>query len=327
MITTRSPLRISLGGGGTDLPSYYRQHGGFLIAGAINKYVYVNVMRPFTQGIYLKYSHLEHVDAVNEVQHPIIREAIQMLGFKTPQVEITTLADIPSGTGLGSSGSFTTGLLKARLQGPRRRHTGQREVAELACELETDRLGEPIGKQDQYIAACGGLTCFTFNPDDTVDVAPLAISMDTKFDLEDNLLLFFTGFSRSAGSILKDQNTKTKSSDKDIIANLHFVKELGLKSKTLLESGKTTEFGALMHEHWEHKKRRSGGMSTAHIDQWYDLGMKNGAGGGKLVGAGGGGFLLFYANDRNMLRHAMAAAGLEEVRFAFDFEGTKVLFS
>jgi D-glycero-alpha-D-manno-heptose-7-phosphate kinase len=326
MITTRSPLRISLGGGGTDLPSYYREHGGFLIAGAINKYVYINVMRPFTQGIYLKYSHLEHVDLVDEVQHPIIREAIKMLGFRTPQVEITTLADIPSGTGLGSSGSFTTALLKA-LYVHRMRQIEPKQLAELACEIEIDRLGEPIGKQDQYIAACGGLTCFTFNPDDSVDVAPLAISMDTKFDLEDNLLLFFTGFSRSAGSILKDQNTKTKDSDKHMIDNLHFVKELGLKSKLLLESGKTTEFGALMHEHWEHKKRRSGGMSNAQIDQWYDLGMKNGAVGGKLVGAGGGGFLLFYANDRNKLRHAMAAAGLEEVRFAFDFEGTKVLFS
>lgn len=326
MITTRSPLRISLGGGGTDLPSYYREHGGFLIAGAINKYVYINVMRPFTQGIYLKYSHLEHVDLVDEVQHPIIREAIKMLGFKTPQVEITTLADIPSGTGLGSSGSFTTALLKA-LYVHRMRQIEPKQLAELACEIEIDRLGEPIGKQDQYIAACGGLTCFTFNPDDSVDVAPLAISMDTKFDLEDNLLLFFTGFSRSAGSILKDQNTKTKDSDKHMIDNLHFVKELGLKSKLLLESGKTTEFGALMHEHWEHKKRRSGGMSNAQIDQWYDLGMKNGAVGGKLVGAGGGGFLLFYAADRNKLRHAMAAAGLEEVRFAFDFEGTKVLFS
>jgi D-glycero-alpha-D-manno-heptose-7-phosphate kinase len=326
MITTRSPLRISLGGGGTDLPSYYREHGGFLIAGAINKYVYVNVMRPFTQGIYLKYSHLEHVDAVNEVQHPIIREAIRMLGFRTPQVEITTLADIPSGTGLGSSGSFTTALLKA-LYLHRMRQIEPKELAELACEIEIDRLAEPVGKQDQYIAACGGLTCFTFHPDDRVDVEPLKISMDTKFDLEDNLLLFFTGFSRSAGSILNDQNIKTKSSDKDMIANLHFVKELGLKSKTLLESGKTTEFGSLMHEHWEHKKRRSGGMSNPQIDQWYDLGMKNGAVGGKLVGAGGGGFLLFYANDRNKLRHAMTAAGLEEVRFAFDFEGTKVLFS
>ena len=265
MITTRSPLRISLGGGGTDLPSYYREHGGFLIAGAINKYVYVNVMRPFSEGIYLKYSHLEHVNSADEVQHPIIREAIKMLGFKTPQIEITTLADIPSGTGLGSSGSFTTALLKA-LYVHRMRQIEPNALAELACEIEIDRLGEPIGKQDQYIAACGGLTCFTFNPDDRVDVEPLRMSMDTKFDLEDNLLLFFTGFSRSAGSILKDQNTRTKSSDKDMIDNLHFVKELGLKSKALLESGKTTEFGALMHEHWEHKKRRSGGMSNPQID-------------------------------------------------------------
>jgi D-glycero-alpha-D-manno-heptose-7-phosphate kinase len=283
-------------------------------------------MRPFKEGIYLKYSHLEHVDAVDEVQHPIIREAIKILGFRTPQVEITTLADIPSGTGLGSSGSFTTALLKA-LYVHRMRQIEPKELAELACEIEIDRLGEPIGKQDQYIAACGGLTCFTFNPDDSVDVAPLEISVDTKFDLEDNLLLFFTGFSRSAGSILKDQNAKTKSSDKDMIANLHFVKELGLKSKAMLESGSTEEFGALMHEHWEHKKRRSGGMSNADIDAWYDLGMKNGAVGGKLVGAGGGGFLLFYAHDRNKLRHAMTSAGREEVRFAFDFEGTKVLFA
>jgi D-glycero-alpha-D-manno-heptose-7-phosphate kinase len=326
VITTRSPLRISLGGGGTDLPSYYREHGGFLIAGAINKYVYVNVMRPFTEGIYLKYSQLEHVNGVDEIQHPIIREAIKLLGFRTPQVEITTLADIPSGTGLGSSGSFTTALLKA-LYVHRMRQIEPKDLAELACEIEIDRLGEPIGKQDQYIAACGGLTCFTFHPDDRVDVEPLKISMDTKFDLEDNLLLFFTGFSRSAGSILQDQNVRTKSSDQDMIANLHFVKQLGLKSKAILEAGNAAEFGALMHQHWEHKKRRSAGMSNPQIDQWYDLGMKNGAAGGKLVGAGGGGFLLFYAKDRNRLRHAMNAAGLEEVRFAFDFEGTKVLFS
>jgi D-glycero-alpha-D-manno-heptose-7-phosphate kinase len=283
-------------------------------------------MRPFKEGIYLKYSHLEHVETIDEVQHPIIREAIRMLGFRTPQIEITTLADIPSGTGLGSSGSFTTSLLKA-LYVHRMRQIEPKNLAEAACEIEIDRLGEPIGKQDQYIAACGGLTCFTFHPDDSVDVEPLKISMHTKFDLEDNLLLFFTGYSRSAGSILKDQNTRTKSSDKDMITNLHFVKELGLKSKAILEAGKTVEFGALMHEHWEHKKRRSGGMSNPQIDDWYDLGMKNGAVGGKLVGAGGGGFLLFYANDRSKLRHAMAAAGLEEVRFAFDFEGTKVLFS
>src|SRR3954454_10083380 len=178
MITTRSPLRISLGGGGTDLPSYYREHGGFLIAGAINRYVYVNVMRPFTAGIYLKYSHLEHVDATDEVQHPIIREAIKLLGFRTPQVEITTLADIPSGTGLGSSGSFTTALLKA-LYVHRMRQIDRTQLAELPCEIKMDRLREPIGKQDQYIAACGGLTCFTFHSDGRVDVEPLQLSMDT----------------------------------------------------------------------------------------------------------------------------------------------------
>ncbi|MBR0849460.1 GHMP kinase [Bradyrhizobium diazoefficiens] len=326
MITTRSPLRISLGGGGTDLPSYYREHGGFLIAGAIDKYVYVNVVRPFKEGIYLKYSKLEQVSAVDEVQHPIIREAIRMLGFHTPQIEITTLADIPAGTGLGSSGSFTTALLKA-LYMHRMRQVDPQSLARLACEIEIDRLGEPVGKQDQYIAACGGLSCFTFNPDDSVDVEPLQISMDTRFDLEDNLLLFFTGFSRSAGSILQDQNTRTKRNDREMIANLHYVKELGLRSKQLLQAGRTADFGALMHEHWEHKKRRSGGMSSPQIDEWYELGMKSGATGGKLVGAGGGGFLLFYASDRNRLRHVMTAAGLQEVRFGFDFEGTKVVLA
>ncbi|MBR0778770.1 GHMP kinase [Bradyrhizobium diazoefficiens] len=326
MITTRSPLRISLGGGGTDLPSYYREHGGFLIAGAIDKYVYVNVVRPFKKGIYLKYSKLEQVSAVDEVQHPIIREAIRMLGFHTPQIEITTLADIPAGTGLGSSGSFTTALLKA-LYMHRMRQVDPQNLARLACEIEIDRLGEPVGKQDQYIAACGGLSCFTFNPDDSVDVEPLQISMDTRFDLEDNLLLFFTGFSRSAGSILQDQNTRTKRNDQEMIANLHYVKELGLRSKQLLQAGRTADFGALMHEHWEHKKRRSGGMSSPQIDEWYELGMKSGATGGKLVGAGGGGFLLFYASDRNRLRHVMTAAGLQEVRFGFDFEGTKVVLA
>jgi len=326
MIITRSPLRISLGGGGTDLPSYYREHGGFLIAGAIDRYVYVNVMRPFTQGIFLKYSKLEHTSRIDEVQHPIIREALKMLEFKTPQVEITTLADIPAGTGLGSSGSFTTALLKA-LYAHRMRQIEPCQLAELACDIEINKLGEPIGKQDQYIAACGGMTCFTFNRDDSVTIEPLNVSMQTKFDLEDNLLLFFTGYSRSASAILKDQKTKTVDSNADMLANLHFVKELGLKSKTQLEAGDTHAFGALMHEHWEHKKRRSGGMSNPQIDEWYQLGMRNGAVGGKLVGAGGGGFLLFYAEDRNRLRQAMQQAGLEEVRFRFDYEGTKVLFS
>jgi len=326
MIIARSPLRISLGGGGTDLPSYYREHGGFLIAGAIDKYVYVTVMRPFTPGIYLKYSQLEHVDQVKDVHHPIIRESIQMLELNTPQIEITTLADIPSGTGLGSSGSFTTALLKA-LYAHRRRLILPNELAELACHIEIDRLGEPIGKQDQYIASYGGITCFTFNKDDSVDAKPLALSVDTQFDLEDNLLLFFTGFSRAASGILKDQNTRTKQSDSGMLDNLHFVKELGLRSQQALVQGNASRFGELMHEHWEHKKRRSEGMSNHQIDEWYELGMKNGAIGGKLVGAGGGGFLMFYAADRNKLRQTMTKAGLDEVRFRFDYEGTKIVLS
>ena len=326
MIIARSPLRITLGGGGTDLPSYYREHEGFLVSAAIDKYVYVNVMRPFTEGIFLKYSQLEQVQKITEVKHPIIREALQILGFKTPQVEITTLADIPAGTGLGSSGSFTTALLKA-LYTHRKRHLHQEELAALACHIELDLLGEPIGKQDQYIAAVGGVTCFTFHKDDKVTAEPLGISMNTMFDLEDNLMLFFTGFSRSASGILKDQQVKSQQNDVDMINNLHYVKELGYRSKEALLAGNTVLFGELMHEHWEHKKRRSGGMSNPRIDEWYELGMKNGAVGGKLVGAGGGGFLMFMAHDRNKLRHAMAGAGLEEVRFKFDFDGTKVVLS
>src|SRR5579872_3530247 len=172
MIITRSPLRITLGGGGTDLPSYYRNHGGFLIAASIDKYVYVTVMRPFVEGIFLKYSQLEHVSKIDDVEHPIIREALLSLGFKTPQVEITTLADIPTGTGLGSSGSFSTALLKA-LYAHRRRLLHPSELAELACDIEIGRLGEPIGKQDQYAAAYGGVTCFTFNQDGQVTASPL----------------------------------------------------------------------------------------------------------------------------------------------------------
>jgi len=326
MIIARSPLRITLGGGGTDLPSYYRDYEGFLIAAAIDKYVYVTVMRPFTQAIYLKYSELEHVAAAKEVKHRIIREALLMQNLRTPQIEITTLADIPAGTGLGSSGSFTTALLKA-LYAHRRQLIHPQELAELACHIEIDRLGEPIGKQDQYIAAYGGLTCFTFHKDNSVTAVPLKISMDTLFDLEDNTLLFFTGYSRSASGILKDQNTRTQSSDSEMLKNLHIVKELGYRSKHALEAGDVAKFGELMHEQWEHKKRRSEGMSNTRIDEWYALGLQNGAVGGKLVGAGGGGFLMFYAIDRNKLRHAMRKVGLEEVRFGFDFEGTKVVLS
>lgn len=198
-------------------------------------------------------------------------------------------------------------------------------MAELACDIEINRLKEPVGKQDQYIAAFGGVTCFHFHPDDSVEARPLKINTDTLIELEENLLLFFTGFARSAGSILKDQDTRSKHADTDMIQNLHFTKELGYRSQQALETGQTAELGELMHEHWLHKRKRSGGMSNPQIDEWYDLGRANGAIGGKLVGAGGGGFLMFYAEDRKRLRHAMAHAGLEEVRFQFDFEGTKVI--
>ena len=326
MITARSPLRISLGGGGTDLASYYRDHEGYLLSAAIDKYIYVSVMRPFKEGIYLKYSELENVKDIASVKHPIIREALSLLEFKTPQIEITTLADIPAGTGLGSSGSFTTALLKA-LFTHRKKHIHQEELAKLACHIEIEKLKEPIGKQDQYIAAFGGISTFQFNKDESVITKPLDISMDTLLDLEENLLLFFTGFSRSASKILLDQKEKSNKDDKDMLENLHYVKDLGYRSKNALESGKLNVYGEIMHEHWENKKRRSKGMSNPEIDTWYQAALNNGAIGGKVVGAGGGGFLMFMANDRDKLRHEMKLQDLEEVRFKFDFEGTKIISS
>jgi D-glycero-alpha-D-manno-heptose-7-phosphate kinase len=324
MIIVRSPLRITLGGGGTDLASYYRNHEGFLMAAAIDKYVYVTVIKPFTPGVYLKYSRIEHVETVDEVQHPIIREALRYFELSPPQIEITTLADIPAGTGLGSSGSFTTALLRA-LHAHHRSIIHPRELAEQACHIEIDRLGEPIGKQDQYIAAFGGITCFHFKRDGFVEAQPLAIDEETRHALADDLLLFFTGYSRAASDILKDQQNRTQSNDASIIDNLHYVKDLGLRSKSALESSDLPGFGALMHEHWEAKRKRSGGMSNPKIDAWYNLARDNGAVGGKLIGAGGGGFLMFYAEDKIRLRHAMREAGLPEIRFHFDFEGTKVV--
>ena len=326
MIISRSPLRISLGGGGTDVPSYYKEHGGFLIAAAIDKYVYASVMRPFTRGIYLKYSKLEQVQQIINVEHPIIRECLREMKLRTPQIEITTLADIPSGTGLGSSGSFTTALLKA-LYVHYRRNIHPKELAELACKIEIENLGEPIGKQDQYIAAFGGITTFTFKKDGSVEVEPLKISLETLYELEDNLLLFFTGLTRSASSILSDQNIKTKVNDKEMLENLDFIKDLGYQSRDALITGDTLKFGELMHDHWQHKQLRSKEISNEFINNAYDKGIMNGAVGGKLVGAGGGGFLMFYCSEKENLRKAMIELGLEEVRFKFDFEGTKVILS
>ncbi|MDB5291566.1 MAG: kinase [Phycisphaerales bacterium] len=324
MIITRSPLRISLGGGGTDLPSYYKKHSGFLIAAAIDKYVYITLHQTFQPGLIVKYSKMEQAAEVDAVQHPIVREALRSVGITDPHLEITSMADIPAGTGLGSSGSFTTALLKA-LHAYRKNLVHPQGLAEQACNIEIERLNEPVGKQDQYIAAYGGLTCFQFLPNGHVEAFPLKVTSETLYNLEDNLLLFFTGYSRSASSILKDQDSKSRQSDKEMIDNLHFVKELGYQSQDALESGNLAKFGELMNVHWEHKKRRSGGMSNGDIDRFYQLAMENGALGGKLIGAGGGGFLMFYANDKIRIRRAMTEQGLREVRFRFDFEGTKIV--
>jgi len=324
MIITRSPMRISLGGGGTDLPSYYREHGGFLIAAAIDKYVYINVHRRFVDGFLLKYSQLEEAATIEEIKHPIIREALKLASVQERNLEITSMADIPAGTGLGSSGSFTTALLKA-LHALRKNLVHPAELAEQACNIELEKLREPVGKQDQYIAAYGGITCFNFMPDGRVEARALKVSEETLYNLEDNLLLFFTGYARSASKILKEQDDKSKQADQSMIENLHFVKELGKQSQVALERDDLNEFARLMDLHWQRKKERSRSMSNQDINAWYDCAMANGALGGKIIGAGGGGFLLFYARDKIRLRHAMRERGLTEVRFRFDFEGTKIL--
>lgn len=324
MIIVRSPLRISLGGGGTDLPSYYRDHSGFLIAAAIDKYVYITLHETFVDELIIKYSKLERVNALGDIEHPIIRESLKHIGINGMHLEITSMADIPSGTGLGSSGSFTTALLKA-LHTYKKNLVHPQHLAEEACHIELNLLQEPIGKQDQYIAAYGGITCFNFKSNDEVEAWPLKIDQETLYNLEDNLLLFFTGYSRSASNILKEQDDKSKAKNNDMISNLHFIKELGVHSKDALEKGDLHRFADLMNVHWEHKKQRSSNMSNGKIDEWYEIARKNGALGGKMIGAGGGGFLMFYADDKTTLRHAMRQQGLEEVRFRFDFHGTQVV--
>ena len=324
MIVARSPLRISLGGGGTDLPSYYEEHEGFLISAAIDKYVYITLHQTFDEGYLLKYSKLERASSIDEIEHPIIREALKLLDWKDPHIEICSMADIPAGTGLGSSSSFTTALLKA-LHAYQGNIVSTRTLAEEACEIEINRLKEPIGKQDQYIAAYGGITCMDFKKDGYVWVDPLRISKETLYNLEDNLCLFFTGFSRSAGAILKEQDEKSRKHNDDMIKNLDFVKKLGYESKEAFEKGDLERFAEIMNVHWEYKKKRSGGMSNARIDEWYDLALKNGALGGKMIGAGGGGFLMFYARDKIKLRRVLTETGMEEVRCRFEMEGSKIL--
>jgi len=319
VLFTRAPLRISLGGGGTDLPSYYREHGGFLVAGAINKYIYMLTHTVFQRRYRLKYSEFEEVDDPSEIRHPLLREALTRYWDGDP-LEIASVADVPAGTGLGSSGAYTVCLLKA-LALASGVATTPADLAERASEIEIEFLGEPVGKQDQYVAAHGGICTYTFNADDSVDVHPLVLGAETLRSMDRNFLLFYTGDARSASSILADQVTRTQSGDAEMVANLHRTKEIGYESVTLLQSGDVERYAELMHEHWENKRRRSPGMASERVDTLYTLARRSGALGGKLVGAGGGGFLLVYAPRPDDTRQAMAAANAQELNFEFDFFG------
>jgi D-glycero-alpha-D-manno-heptose-7-phosphate kinase len=324
MIIARSPLRISLGGGGTDLPSYYREYGGFVISAAIDKYVYITLHETFVDYLIVKYSQTEKVSSVDELKHPLIREALKLTGTSVNGLEIASMSDIPAGSGLGSSGSFTTALLYA-LHALKREVVSKQTLAEMACHIEIDLLGEPVGKQDQFIASYGGITCFGFEAAGPVGVTPLKMDAMTLHNLEDNLILYFTGYMRSASEILRDQDIRSKQRDPGMIENLHTVKQLGYDSKEALEAGDLRAFARIMDIHWENKKKRTVGMSNSCIDEYYELAKSNGSLGGKLIGAGGGGFLMFYTEDKTRLRRAMHDAGLREVRFHFDFEGTRML--
>ncbi len=326
MIIVRSPLRITLGGGGTDLESYYSEYGGFLLSAAINRYVYVNISTPFDQAIKLKYSEYEEVKNVKDIKHPIIRSVLDEISLDDNKIEITTTADLPSNTGLGSSSSFTTALIKA-LYANKRMQINKRDLAELACKIEIDKLRSPIGKQDQYISSYGGIRELSFSKNGDVDVKTCNISQSTINKLEDSLVLYFTKFSRDANIILKEQDKASKEMDSEITENLHLVKELGIKSKDALEENNINLFGEIMKEHWIIKKKRSKKMSNDDIDKWYSHGINNGAIGGKLVGAGAGGFLLFVTQDKIKLRDSMKKFNLNEVQIKFNFEGTKLVMA
>ena len=330
MIITRTPLRISLGGGGTDLPSYYEGAGhGFLIAAAITKYVFIAVNRNFDDDILLKYSEIERVADAESVSHPLLRECLRATG-STHGLEVSSMADIPAGTGLGSSGAFTVGVLHAlRMYG--HAPTDRAELAREACSIEIERLGEPVGKQDQYIAAIGGLTSFTFHADGTVDWERLEVNDATRSQLEDNLLLFYTGVRRSASSVLEHEGAGIREGSSNgadrtgVAANLDRTRAIGYETRDALAEGDLDGFGELLSRQWKLKYERQPNVVNSQIDDLIGRGLAAGALGGKLVGAGGGGFLLFFADEKVGLRRKMAELGLEEVRFGIDYEGTTTL--
>ena len=326
MILSRAPLRISIGGGGTDLPSYYSQHGGFVLGAAIDKYIYLYVNRPAADDlIRVKYSLYEEVASADDVKHDLVRPLLKLLEIDS-NIEIASMADVPAGTGLGSSSAYVVGLLVA-LHELKRRPLPPKALAELAGHVEIDLAGHPVGKQDHYMSAFGGLTCLEIDTDGTTHVTPLNISISNIEKLEASILLFFTGLSRSANTILSAQRSDTERGNADVVESLHVTKSLGLRIKEALEKGRLDEFGSMMHEHWLNKKRRSGQISDTKIDEWYEAARAAGALGGKIVGAGGGGFLMLYCPDdtRAAVRATLAGRGLTEMPFRLEFQGAKTV--
>jgi len=326
VITTRAPLRVPLGGGGTDLPSYYREHGGFILSAGIDKYVYLQLNTLKVEDfVRVKYSRTERVDEVADIEHPLLREALRHTELGCG-LEIGALADVPGGTGLGSSGAFTVALLAALFQ-HKRDQVSRQALAEQANYVEVELAAQPAGKHDHYLAAFGGLTCLDISTDGCVVVSSLNISTHTLEELRNSVLLFYTGIRRESFDILAQQERDTARGDTGVLQSLHQVKRIGLEVKAALEEGRLDDFGHLLHEHWKVKKLRSGRMTNPRIDEWYGIGREAGALGGKLMGAGGGGFLMFYcpADCRRQLREAMVGVGLREMSYQFDTEGAKVL--
>jgi D-glycero-alpha-D-manno-heptose-7-phosphate kinase len=325
MIVSRAPVRFSLGGGGTDLPSYSREHGGFLVATAIDKYIFVCAARRFYESIRLAYSKMELVDTVEQIEHRIYREALRYSGIQKG-IELQSFADVPANSGLGSSSTFTVALLNA-LHAYKRESVPTQQLAEEACHIEIDVLKEPIGKQDQYISAFGGITAFTFNKEGTVEAERLPVRDEVIDELESNLVVFYSGVERAASVVLKEQASTIKDNKDDAVARMHRIKELGYETRRILLSGETDLYGELLHEHWTNKRKLATKMTDSVIDEHYDAAKRAGAIGGKLMGAGGGGFFLFYVKpaEKRKLYETMVARGLKPLRFRFDFDGARIV--
>lgn len=326
MILARAPFRISLGGGGTDLPSYYSRFGGFVLSAAINKYLYIYANRPAAdEFIRLKYSRYEQVTSPDDLEHDLVRPALKELNL-AGSLEIASMADVPAGTGMGSSGTYLVALLTALYELKRERIPTQ-ALAEQACHIEMNLAGHPVGKHDHYLASFGGITCLDICPDGKVRVTPLNLSISAAEELRNNVLLFYTGLTRRSDDILKAQKDQTENGSGSVIESLHRTKELGYRIREALECSNLDDFGLMLDEHWRNKKKRSGLISDPVIDRWYDVAKENGALGGKIIGAGGGGFLMVYCpnGSKPRLRKALSAEGLKEMPYDFDYEGAKVL--